>query len=618
MSVNSWSDRDLPPVDCVISFDEYIDQLSRFAEDVDVTAAEYTTDQYERSALNLVEEGQGRIMCSEFEWAFVFLWRAVYMFRQLKATKRQAAAVNRALDLMESLQTTLKPAHSSMMERVAVEDDRRRAARDELIRQEFVLTYKNLVTTESEQRDGISKEYNEEKGVLFRLCKESHRDVLMAAKAVESDALRQKMQEEREARDQQLRQLQQASAAKQREQKEKAEKERLLRTSGSRLAQMPCGPWAFPRKAPTSLRRGLVNLGNTCYLNSTLQCLNAVGPLRALFRGRKPCGNITAAYAWVSTEFRVRGARHAISPGNLKHAVARKDDVFAGNGQQDCHEFLRVLLDGMHEEFCTLTPKSGRSQQPPPQNNWTLDYALQQYVSREHTPISEMFGFMESSTLRCPLCKHESRTFVPSFTMLLPIPHYALNLYQCLGAYLAKETLPEDSKWTCSKCSQSVRAEKQLEMETLPKVLVITLMRFHNIGALSNKVDRAIMFPNVLELKGMRYRLVGTANHAGSLGGGHYTADVLGLDDGAWASFSDERVTQTAAQPHWSGAYVMYYVAENETQSGLSAPVVQRATVDSVPQAAPFVQQQPPQQQQQQQSSEVSKMEDLEDWVNGR
>ena len=41
----------------------------------------------------------------------------------------------------------------------------------------------------------------------------------------------------------------------------------------------------------------------------------------------------------------------------MKYAVAKRAPQFTGYGQQDAQEFLRFLLDGIHEELNRVTKK---------------------------------------------------------------------------------------------------------------------------------------------------------------------------------------------------------------------------------------------------------------------
>jgi ubiquitin C-terminal hydrolase len=96
---------------------------------------------------------------------------------------------------------------------------------------------------------------------------------------------------------------------------------------------------------------GLQNLGNTCFFNSVLQCLVQTPHLRATFLrpAFRPEPQLTRAFHSLLLQvWSKHGA--SVSPHSLLAEVIRKAPQFRGGRQQDSHELLRCLLDGMQEE----------------------------------------------------------------------------------------------------------------------------------------------------------------------------------------------------------------------------------------------------------------------------
>jgi ubiquitin C-terminal hydrolase len=98
-------------------------------------------------------------------------------------------------------------------------------------------------------------------------------------------------------------------------------------------------------------RRGLENLGSTCYLNAVLQVLLSCTPLTLQLRARPSRAGtapLTDAFtALLTSQCRVRC---------VQQALARKNDAFQQYSEQDAHEALRTVLDVMHEELCVKVP----------------------------------------------------------------------------------------------------------------------------------------------------------------------------------------------------------------------------------------------------------------------
>ena len=116
-------------------------------------------------------------------------------------------------------------------------------------------------------------------------------------------------------------------------------------------------------KASTSAGvRGLNNIGNTCFMNSILQCLSHTRALQAYcVNGKQSTLDINA-----NTTGRMKGAlmkafvdlleqlwkdqRDAVTPSAFKSQIQRFAPRFTGYSQQDAQEFLRYVLQGLHDD----------------------------------------------------------------------------------------------------------------------------------------------------------------------------------------------------------------------------------------------------------------------------
>ncbi|KAM4720677.1 ubiquitin carboxyl-terminal hydrolase 33 [Rhinophrynus dorsalis] len=102
---------------------------------------------------------------------------------------------------------------------------------------------------------------------------------------------------------------------------------------------------------------GLKNIGNTCYMNAALQALSNCPPLTHFFldcgalarTDKKPA--LCKSYQKLMTEIWHKNRPGSVMPTNLFQGIKSVNPMFRGYSQQDAQEFLRCLMDVLHEEL---------------------------------------------------------------------------------------------------------------------------------------------------------------------------------------------------------------------------------------------------------------------------
>ncbi|PWI74547.1 ubiquitin carboxyl-terminal hydrolase [Purpureocillium lilacinum] len=186
---------------------------------------------------------------------------------------------------------------------------------------------------------------------------------------------------------------------------------------------------------------GLHNLGNTCYMNSALQCVRSVEELTKYFLTESYLpeinqtnvlgyeGRVASAYGSLLREIYEEG-RGSVSPRDFKSTVGRCRPTFSGWGQQDSQEFLGFLLDALQEDLSRIKKKP-YIEKPDSTDDMINDpEAIRKMADevwditrkRDDSVIADLFTGMYKSTLKCPECGKISITFDPFNNLTLPLP----------------------------------------------------------------------------------------------------------------------------------------------------------------------------------------------------
>ncbi|WWC91950.1 uncharacterized protein L201_006902 [Kwoniella dendrophila CBS 6074] len=187
---------------------------------------------------------------------------------------------------------------------------------------------------------------------------------------------------------------------------------------------------------------GLQNLGNTCFMNSAVQCLSNTQELNEYFLSGvyteelnrdNPLGmhgKIAEAFGEVIENLwsSPTSSYHSYSPRTLKYTTSRFAPQFAGYGQHDTQEFIAFLLDGLHEDLNRIIKKP-YIEKP----DWKAGGGEKElaelgkecwdgYKKRNDSVIVDLFQGQLQSTLVCPECHKESITMDPFMYLTVPLP----------------------------------------------------------------------------------------------------------------------------------------------------------------------------------------------------
>ncbi|XP_042025800.1 ubiquitin carboxyl-terminal hydrolase 25-like [Salvia splendens] len=306
---------------------------------------------------------------------------------------------------------------------------------------------------------------------------------------------------------------------------------------------------------------GLRNLGNTCYLNSVLQCLTYTPPLANLclrYLHSSVCDYGTGKEKKGDCPFCILEKRisrslssEAVSdaPVKINSCLRIYAEHFRTGRQEDAHEFLRYVIDACHNTCLRLK----KLQQLQRGRNGTANGG--DIAGAGETVIKEIFGGALQSQVKCLSCGAESNKVDEIMDISLDILHSG-SVREALQKFFQPEILDGNNKYKCDKCKKLVAARKQMSILEAPNVVVIQLKRFESIYG--SKIDKPIAFDEILVLsshmcKGSKdqqpeYNLFGTVVHSGfSPDSGHYYAYIKDAI-GRWYCCNDSYVSVSTLQ----------------------------------------------------------------------
>ncbi|XP_023770478.1 ubiquitin carboxyl-terminal hydrolase 9 [Lactuca sativa] len=208
---------------------------------------------------------------------------------------------------------------------------------------------------------------------------------------------------------------------------------------------------------------GLQNLGNTCFMNSALQCLVHTPPLVDYFlqdyteeiNKQNPLGmhgELAVAFGELLRKLWSSG-RTAVPPRAFKGKLARFAPQFSGYNQHDSQELLAFLLDGLHEDLNRVKQKpyfetkdsDGRADEEVANEFWSY------HKARNDSIVVDVCQGQYKSTLVCPVCDKISITFDPFMYLSLPLPSTATRSMTVTVFYGDGSSLPMPFTVTVSK-----------------------------------------------------------------------------------------------------------------------------------------------------------------------
>ena len=307
--------------------------------------------------------------------------------------------------------------------------------------------------------------------------------------------------------------------------------------------------------------KGILNLGNTCYMNSILQCLSHLlvfHPQNENFFNECK-GEDNLIYEWFQFQRKMwnNNDKNIQTPIELlkkfKNICDEKGLYFENFHQNDVDEFLTIFLDLLHQSISRKVKINLNTKDNTDEASKIVIKGYEtwrRFYEKDYSYIVENFYSQLLSLTICPECYYFTSNHDPIQVISLELPENGKSIYDCLDHYTQKIILDEGEEWTCDKCDKRVLPHKKTLFFKTSEILIILLKRY----SLRRKKDNFISYPTELNLKNYNknygtnkknnYSLTGFCIHDGGLNGGHYYAVCKNELDKKWYQYNDTNVTE--------------------------------------------------------------------------
>ncbi|XP_027340810.1 ubiquitin carboxyl-terminal hydrolase 25 isoform X2 [Abrus precatorius] len=311
--------------------------------------------------------------------------------------------------------------------------------------------------------------------------------------------------------------------------------------------QMTWQPSLLSQKRKTGAPLGLRNLGNSCYLNSVLQCLTYTPPLANFclrLQHSTHCDSSTSSCPFCILEKQIaRSLRLDLphdAPSKIQSCLRIFAEHFRCGRQEDAHEFLRYVIDACHNTCLRLKKLRRRGGDCGGGGDGG------------GSVVKEIFGGALQSQVKCLCCGYESNKVDEIMDISLDVFH-SNSLRDSMQKFFQPEVLDGNNKYKCDSCKKLVAAKKQMSILQAPNILVIQLKRFE--GILGGKIDKAVAFEEVLVLSSFMCKA---------------SQDAMGR----WYCCDDSCVTVATLQEVLSEkVYILFFSRTNQRPVSISNPL---------------------------------------------
>ena len=320
---------------------------------------------------------------------------------------------------------------------------------------------------------------------------------------------------------------------------------------------------------------GLLNVGQSCYMNATIECLSNIKEFSSRLLQKYGNFEVETQPLCLSFSSLLYDLFHTkekyIAPKLFKEIIGKLNPLFEGNHAADAKDLIFFIIETLHKEI--LGPNKNNS-------NNEVDFLQQEMNSQDEqkmlsdflieyksnrTLVSNIFYGINRSIMKCfgcGICKYSFQTFNLLIFPLKKVKNYKinkigfvknldLNLYDAFYCEQEEEKLEGENMIYCNRCRKLSPGSHKQDIYGTPQVLIIILNRGRNNQDFNEefRFDEFLDFNNtniiVNQSSYKKYFLCGIITHLGESGiGGHFIAYCRNDLNSGFTCYNDDLVTK--------------------------------------------------------------------------